>query len=158
MVSAAKFKKKLDYREEKACYLRRIGTDLYKVWLPGSEKINTTRIADFVMQKRENATEQQHQKDKTKHQCEKEPQPGKHNNVENDETTSRSDEYAEETTKESLRTNEHPGEAQSNAEKYKDQELPMSRVAVTGQIANQSKSTIQSLTMRRRKEIKVEVL
>lgn len=48
--SATNFKKKLEDRAETACYLRKIGTDLYEVWMPTSNKITTVRIADFILQ------------------------------------------------------------------------------------------------------------
>ena len=37
-VSAVKFKKKLEDRTEKACYLRKIGKDKYQVWIPATKK------------------------------------------------------------------------------------------------------------------------
>lgn len=48
-VSAVKLKKKLENRAENACYLGKIGTDKYQIWLPESNKITTVRISDFIV-------------------------------------------------------------------------------------------------------------
>ena len=40
-VNAEKFKKKLEDRGQKACYLRRLGADKYQIWLPESNKITS---------------------------------------------------------------------------------------------------------------------
>lgn len=53
MVSAVKFKKKLEERAEDACYLRKLSNELYQVWPPVSNKINTTRISDFIVQQQD---------------------------------------------------------------------------------------------------------
>lgn len=45
-----KFKKNLENRTEKACYLRKIGSDKYQVWMPETNKITTVRIVDFILQ------------------------------------------------------------------------------------------------------------
>lgn len=50
-VCAVKFKKKLENRSDTACYLRRIGTDKYQVWLPASNKVTTVRVTDFILQR-----------------------------------------------------------------------------------------------------------
>lgn len=44
------FKKKLEYRAEEACYLRKICTDLYQIWMPASKTITSVRISDFILQ------------------------------------------------------------------------------------------------------------
>lgn len=48
-VSAVKCKKKLENGAENAMYLRRKGTDLYQIWLPDLDTVETTRILDFIL-------------------------------------------------------------------------------------------------------------
>lgn len=47
-----KFKKKLENRVEKSCYLRRIGTGKYQVWMPKTNKVTKIRTIDFILQLR----------------------------------------------------------------------------------------------------------
>lgn len=69
IISAVKFKKNLDNKVVNACYLRRLGTDLYPVWLPDRKKITTTRISDFVLQQEETRTTQERIHDDYEDSC-----------------------------------------------------------------------------------------
>ena len=55
-VSAEKFKKKIEDGENKACYLRKIGTDNYQIWMPETNKITTVRMVDFIIQRPHTST------------------------------------------------------------------------------------------------------
>lgn len=40
----------MEQRAENECYLRKLGKDLYQVWISEPRKITTTRIYDLVLQ------------------------------------------------------------------------------------------------------------
>lgn len=52
LLSAVKFKKKIEARAQDACYLRRKDHDFYQIWMPENNKVTSTWIYDFILQQK----------------------------------------------------------------------------------------------------------